>query len=230
MRFLRGLALVLAAIASIAVLGAVVPRPLFAPEGQGPAVRRILLIANPIHTDIALELDAGLVEALPWLRETPPFSEPAARWMMFGWGSRAFYIETPTWSELKPGPLFKAFTIDDAVMHVQATGEIDTSHPAVRQLQLDEAGYARLIDYINRSFVTGTDGRPIRIPGTSYGEHDAFFEAHGPFNALAGCNVWTAAALRAAGLRTGWWNPLPQSLDVSLSLYDGSALMSPLQP
>jgi hypothetical protein len=47
-----------------------------------------------------------------------------------------------------------------------------------------------------------------------------FYEAQGTFNALVGCNVWTATALRSAGLRTGWWNPLPFLLIRSLWYYN----------
>ena len=63
-------------------------------------------------------------------------------------------------------------------------------------------------------------GAPRPIPGSGYGPADLFFEARGRFNALLGCNTWTAAALRAAGLRTGWWNPIPQTLAISLRLND----------
>ncbi len=54
------------------------------------------------------------------------------------------------------------------------------------------------------------------IEGAAYGLDDAFFEARGGFNALAGCNTWTAAMLRQGGLTTGWWTPLPQLLDWSV--------------
>ena len=62
-------------------------------------------------------------------------------------------------------------------------------------------------------------GRADLDPDASYGEFDAFFEA-GNFTALLGCNTWAAAALRKAGLQTGWWNPLPQTLGLSLDLHN----------
>jgi len=58
------------------------------------------------------------------------------------------------------------------------------------------------------------------ILGKGYGRHDAFFDANGSFNALVGCNTWTARALREAGLRTGLWNPVPQTLALSLKFYN----------
>ena len=88
-----------------------------------------------------------------------------------------------------------------------------------RAYDLDEAEFVRLLDFIEKSFQLGSEG-PLRIPGAAYGDYDAFFEANGYFNAVLGCNTWTAAALREAGLQTGWWNPLPQTLAVSLDLHN----------
>jgi uncharacterized protein (TIGR02117 family) len=218
MRALRRVLIALAVVAALLALGAVVPRPFFGVE-QGTPTRHILLVANPIHTDIAVPVDAALIARLPWLSDSElPFA--GAAWMLFGWGGRAFYLETPTWADLKPGPVFKALTLDDSVMHLVATGDIDITHPAVTAFDLDETSYAAMLDFVAASFVTDAAGRPIEIAGKGYTEFDRFFEAHGSFNALVGCNIWTAQALRIAGLQTGWWNPLPQSLAISLALYN----------
>ncbi len=218
---LRRIALAVVAVLTALLLGTIVPRPLLQPaRADAVAGRRILLLANPIHTDIAIPLDAGLLarfEGLARLRLMAGL--PGARYLVFGWGSRAFYIETPTWSDLKPGPLFTALTIDRSVMHVEVAGDIAESQPAVVGFDLSEAEFHRMLDFIENSFQLGPEG-PIAIPGTAYGEFDGFFEANGYFNALAGCNVWTARALRESSLQTGWWNPLPQMLAVSLSLHN----------
>ena len=218
---LRRLALAVVAVLTALLLGTIVPRPLLQPaRADAVASRRILLLANPIHTDIAIPLDAGVLarfEGLARLRLMAGL--PGARYLVFGWGSRAFYIGTPTWSDLKPGPVFTALTIDRSVMHVEVTGDIAEPQAAVVGFDLSEAQFDRLLDFIEKSFQLGPGG-PIAIPGTSYGEFDGFFEANGHFNALAGCNIWTARALRESGLQTGWWNPLPQMLAVSLSLHN----------
>lgn len=138
---------------------------------------------------------------------------------MIGWGGRAFYLETPTWGDLKPLPVFRALTIDSSVMHVDLAGGIDESHPTVTTLDLGPAEFQRLTDFIQTSFVHQA-GEVAVVPDAAYGNSDRFFEAHGYFNAFVGCNTWTAAALRAAGLRTGLWNPLPQTLTLSLKLFN----------
>jgi uncharacterized protein (TIGR02117 family) len=65
------------------------------------------------------------------------------------------------------------------------------------------------------------------IPNAAYSISTASYEANGNFNALVGCNTWTAAALRTAGLRTGWWNPLPATLNWSLDLYNRPSSSQP---
>ena len=207
-------------IAALVLLGATVPRPLWPIEARGAGERRILVLTNPIHTDIAIPVDAVVRARFAFLEEAGmPVGDPGARWLVFGWGGRAFYLETPTWADLKPLPVLKALTLDRAVMHVELAGDIPEPHPAVAGYELDTAGFDRLVEFIAASFET-EGGAPRIVPGASYGAYDRFYEAHGRFNLIVGCNTWTARALRQAGLTTGWWNPLPQSLAVSLDMFN----------
>ncbi len=215
-RFVLAAALLLAALAA----GTLIPRSPEAAAAGEPKTRRILVLSNPIHTDIALPLDAALLRRFGDLaRHGLPMEVAGARYLVFGWGGRSFYVETPTWSDLKPLPLLKGLTIDQAAMHVAVAGEIADPQDGVVPVMIGEAGYDRLLAFIEASFARGPEG-PILIPNAGYGRFDAFFEAPGTFTALVGCNTWTSAALRAAGLRTGWWTPLPQLLGASLRLHN----------
>jgi uncharacterized protein (TIGR02117 family) len=220
---LRWLGAVVFAAALAVAAGTLVPRPLWSAAKAETAMgerHRILVLANPIHTDIAIPITAETLARFPFLGESGmPVAHPNARWLVFGWGGRAFYIETPAWSELKPVPLFKGLTMDSSVIHADVAGEIiePSGHVAGFEIGADE--YERLLSFIEASFAR-TDGRIEAIPDTAYGPNDRFFEANGWFSAVVGCNTWTAKALREAGLRTGWWNPLPVSLSASLTLYN----------
>jgi uncharacterized protein (TIGR02117 family) len=216
----RGLLYFLAIVATLLLAGTLVPRPFFADPQSGAANRRILAVSNPIHTDIVIPLDPEVLARFePLVRAGIKAGLPDARYLVFGWGSRAFYIETPTWAEIKPGPLFSALTLDASVMHVGIADAIEEAKNPVRDFNVTEAEFERLLDFIEISFRTGPDG-PVWIADSSYGEFDGFFEANGRFTALLGCNTWAAAALRKAGLQTGWWNPMPQTLGVSLDLHN----------
>ncbi|RWH68168.1 TIGR02117 family protein [Mesorhizobium sp.] len=217
----RSLATLVAAVLLAAALGTLVPRPLWpAAMAEGEGTRRILVLKNPIHTDIAVPLDDGVRRRFAFLAGAGlPMDAPGARYIVFGWGGRAFYLETPTWSQLKAAPALKALTLDASVMHVDVAGTIKEPHSDVSGFDIDEAHFAALLDYIAASFRQGPNG-PMVVENAGYSTYDRFYEAGGHFNALVGCNTWTAAGLRVAGIRTGWWNPLPVSLWWSMGLYN----------
>ena len=140
--------LVLVAAACVAiVLGTLVPRPLLTPAASSDqATRHILVLASPIHTDIAVPIDHQTLADFAFLRDAGlPVDHPDARWMLFGWGSRAYYMATPTFSDSSFGPLFKALTVDASVMHAEILGALDETDPAVSSFEVPEAGYQRML-------------------------------------------------------------------------------------
>ncbi|RWF52231.1 MAG: TIGR02117 family protein [Mesorhizobium sp.] len=217
----RFLAILVVAIVLAVVLGTFIPRPLLRAAAADPvATRHILVLKNPIHTDIAVPVDDEVRKRFHFLVDDGiPADMTGVRYIVFGWGSRAFYLETPTWSELKAVPVMKALTLDASVMHVDVAGNIVEPHPDVAGFDIREERFAALLDFIAASFQRGPNGA-ILIENAAYSRFDRFYEANGHFNALVGCNTWTAAALRIAGLRTGWWNPLPASLHLSMRIYN----------
>lgn len=222
---LRRLAVALAGflftVAAMVALGILVPRPLLSEPGppQGQPMREILVLANPIHTDIAFPADPDVMERLGFVADDGLETDhPGLHWIHMGWGSRSFYIETPSWADLRPGSLLRAFTIDESAMHVELAGDIDPAMEGVMPIAVSEASMFAMLDEALATFEHDGEGRPILIPHAAYGEFDLFYEAEGRFNALYGCNEWTSRVLRAGGIRTGWWNPLPQSLLWSIRL------------
>jgi uncharacterized protein (TIGR02117 family) len=208
-------------------LGTIVPRPLFmsavveTASDAPSAKRRILILSNPIHTDIALPADPDVLEAFGFISQAGlELDYPGVFWVVFGWGGRSFYTETPTWDDLKPRPVFNALTWDASVMHVRWVGDIPMDAEDLRVLELNEEEFAGLLKDVRDSFAVDASGTPVEITGAAYDAHDIFFEAVGGFNAFLGCNTWTARMLRRTGLRTGWWTPLPVTLNWSLELHN----------
>jgi len=212
-------------------LGTLVPRPFSvsradtgADTGAPPPAeghRRILVLSNPIHTDIALPADPDVLKAFSFVADNGlELDYPGVFWVVFGWGGRSFYVETPTWADLKPGPVINALTWDESVMHVRRAGDIPLGLENVRAIGLPAADFDKLMRGIRDSFQSGADGVPRALEGAAYDPHDIFFPAIGGFNALSGCNTWTARLLREAGVRTGVWTPLPMTLSWSLDLHN----------
>ncbi len=224
---LIGAGLVTLFIAIAIGLGTVVPRPFVFFDSAAATVqpqesgRRILVLSNPIHTDIALPADPDVLKRFGFVSKAGlELDYPGVVWIVFGWGSRSFYIETPTWSDLKPGPVLDALTWDRSVMHVTRVGSIPIPHERVRALELAPEAFDVLVQRIADSFQPDATGLPQSIEGGAYGAHDIFFPAKGGFNAFLGCNTWTAEMLRAANLKTGFWTPLPFTLTWSLDLHN----------
>ena len=205
----------------ICVGGTVIPRPLGSkPLGSDTGRHRILVLRNPIHTDIAIPIDDRIRRDFGFITASGlDLDTPGARYLVFGWGGRSFYTETPTWADLKFMPAFRGLTLDGSVMHVELAGNIALDAPSVTPLEIGDEGRSNLLTFIRGSFADGVGG-PELLPGFAYGPYDAFFEAKGYFSAILGCNTWTAAALRQAGISTGWWTPLPAALLWSIRLHN----------
>lgn len=232
-RIVRRLFGVLLIVATCIGLGTLVPRPFvkslpaLAKAGNGSqppkSARTVLVLSSDIHTDLALPASPELAARFSFMAaDGLDPGQPGVAYIVAGWGGRSFYVETPSWSDLKPGPVFKALSLDRSVMHMGLAGAIDPAHPSVLTIDLDEVEFERLVQSVLASFTLNADGLPALVPGAQYGEYDRFYEAEGWFNALVGCNAWTAGMLRQAGLTTGWWTPMPGLLSASLRLHNPS--------
>lgn len=207
--------------------GAILPKPfVFSSEFEEAALapsamRRVLVLSNAIHSDIALPAEPDVLKEFEFVsNEGLELDYPGVHWIVVGWGGRSFYIETPTWSHLKPGPVLKSFTWDQSVMHVRRAGQIRSDVDSVLAIELSEEDFTQLLFAIKGSFESELNEKPASIPGAAYNEHDLFFPANGGFNAFMGCNVWTAKMLRVADKTTGTWTPLPKLLTWSLKFHN----------
>ncbi|MES2338819.1 MAG: TIGR02117 family protein [Pseudomonadota bacterium] len=164
---------------------------------------RIYVEDNGIHTGIVLPAEGWNDLVRPGDFPDPRYA--AHRWRSFGWGDRAFYVETPTWGQLRPMTVLRAATgSDHTVMHVDAVPE-PRAGGSVRAVLLRPDEYARLIAFIRASFA---EGQPVH----GYGGYDAFYPAHGRYSAIRTCNAWTGEALRHAGVAMGGWTPFSASV------------------
>jgi uncharacterized protein (TIGR02117 family) len=179
---------------------------------QTPDGVEIFVTSTAIHGDVVVPIRNEVVD---WGEHLPArcFSGDVrkATHVAFGWGDKGFYINTPTWDDLKASTVLRAlFWPDDSCMHVvmKERDDISSGGKAVR---ISAEQYQRLVEFIRDSFRTDADGRFQLIEGAAYHSSDAFFEAHGSYHCLNTCNCWVGRALRTAGLRCGWFTPLPKT-------------------
>jgi uncharacterized protein (TIGR02117 family) len=171
-----------------------------------PKEVEMFIRSNGAHTDIVLPIRT---EQVDWSREFPAAhtkaADPGMRYIAFGWGDKGFYLDTPTWADLKFSTAFNAaFWLSTAAMHVTFYHDMPEGPDTVRML-LTRDQYARLIEYIEDSFRRDAAGRVQHIAGHSYGEDDAFYEAHRVYSFLYTCNSWANNALKISGQKASWW-------------------------
>lgn len=178
-------ALFLAACASTAAAPRAGPAP--------PADETVYLIAGGWHTEIGLSRAAA--HDLPDVLAAQ-FAD--ARYLVFGWGERDYYMApNPGLGDvlraLAPGPAV-TLVIPLAAPPTQVFGAGN-----VLALPVSEAGLARLSAFLSASIAKDRGGEPERIaPGPDPGS--VFYAATGTYDLAHNCNTWTAEALEAAGL------------------------------
>lgn len=196
-----GIALVPAGYAFAGLVGGAIPSGGGAPPATGI---RIYVEDNGIHTGIVVPRAAAGVTFDDLVRpgDLADSRYAAHGWRSFGWGERGFYLGTPTWADVKPTTILAAATGSDAVvMHVDHLPD-PAGQRGVYPVTLTPDQYRRLAAHIRASFAPGP-----AIPG--YGPSDVFYPARGRYSAIATCNAWTGAILRASGVPMGAWTPFP---------------------
>ena len=216
-RFLRRLGKTLAALLAVLLayllaaftLGSIV----LTPERHGRRDITLYLLDNGVHTDLALPLANDTYDWTTFIRpEDARDTAFAPAYVAFGWGDRAFYLETPHWRDLKATTAWNAISGQGAtIIHVTFLPPLRaTAHSIAIPVSRDE--YRALVASIRDSFRRSDDGRAIAIGGRAYGDHDAFYEARGSYSLFTTCNTWTNARLKAAGLTHVLWTPFSGSL------------------
>ena len=178
-----------------------------AEKTDNPKEITIYIKTNGAHTDIVVPVRN---DQMDWSREIKYddiiSKDTVYQYLGIGWGDKGFYLETPTWSELKLSVAFKAaFWLSTTAMHAtyyKSMAEDDNC----KKISISREQYARLINYITKWFQKDTDGHFINIKTTAnYGDTDAFYEAKGRYNLFFTCNTWTNSALKACGQKSCVW-------------------------
>ena len=168
----------------------------------------VYLHTNGVHTDIVVPVKTAQMnwgQLLPYANI--PSGDASLQYLAFGWGDKGFYLDTPTWADLKVSTaLVAAFWLGSSAMHTTYLRTVPPG-PDTVPLYLSHAEYEQLIGYIKNSFRLDAAGQAQHIKGHSYGRDDAFYEAKRVYSFLYTCNTWTNDALKASGQKACLWTP-----------------------
>jgi uncharacterized protein (TIGR02117 family) len=179
-----------------------------APAPGAAGVVTIWVESNGVHTGIVVPKVAAGVDwrglARPEHLADPRYARHDH--LSFGWGERAFYLETPTWAEVKPATVLAAAVGSRrTLVHVDHVPQPRVGVD-VRRIVVTEEQYRRLAAFIAASVAPGARAYQ------GYYAYDTFYDGTGRYSAARTCNAWTGAALAHAGVRVGWWTPLPATV------------------
>lgn len=169
----------------------------------------IYIFTNGVHTDIVMPVKNDLQD---WSVKIPFANTRSQRtnykYVGIGWGDKGFYLDTPTWADLKFSTAFKAaFWLSDSAMHCTYYDEMKEGTDCIK-IMISKEQYRKLVRFVENKFDRDLNGDFILIPTSAvYGNDDAFYDAKGKYNFLYTCNTWTNDALKAAGQKAAFWTP-----------------------
>lgn len=167
----------------------------------------IYLLTNGVHSDLVVPVKSAEFD---WSKEIPFENTLSKRtdfkYLSIGWGDKGFYLDTPTWAELKVSTALKAaFWLSESAMHCTFYDEMKVGKDC-KKITLTKPQYQELIAFIREKFDRDQNGKPILIKTDAvYGKDDAFYEAKGSYNFTETCNTWTNDGLKVAGQKAALW-------------------------
>lgn len=172
------------------------------------------LMSNGVHTDLVLPVRHPLRDwgqFLPW-RPDQPNGLQHTDYVAIGWGDRGFYLETPTWAELKASTALKAISgTGQTLMHVTAINGPLHEDTHTRRLTVSPQQYQQLLGYIDQQFVLDQAGKPQAVMG-QYGLNDRFYAARGSYSLFQTCNSWVVTGLKVMGQPAPVWTPFDRPI------------------
>jgi len=167
--------------------------PLFPPR-PGEPTKSVFVINNGWHASFVVRREDIPIEVWP---ESNDF--PEAAYLEVGWGDKDYYMS--------PGfnlwYAFKAlFWPTASVLHIVGFSEpIERFFPEseIIEIPLSLPGFERLCKTVHNSYRHDERGRPIVAGPGLYGE-SRFYLSNEKYHLFKTSNVWTANALRSAGV------------------------------
>ncbi|AWL77945.1 TIGR02117 family protein [Capnocytophaga canimorsus] len=207
--FFRIVLLVVGFVLLYVLLGLLLPLISIKAEATSdPKSVTIYIITNGVHTDLVLPIEN---EFFNWKSKIPlentQSKSTAYQWIAFGWGDKGFYLNTPTWADLKFSTAIKAtFWMSESAMHCTFYEKMYENQNCIK-IEITENQYKNLIQYIDNKFYKDKNGSYIFIDTDAvYGNNDAFYEAEGTYSFMYTCNTWANYGLKAAGQKYALWS------------------------
>ena len=167
--------------------------------------------SNGVHTDVCLPVETNHFD---WKRLVSINDFPkndSFEYITIGWGDKGFFLDTPTWSELKTSTALNAvFLPSSTAMHVAYSEKPKESNLCV-SVKVSEKEYLDIITFVYSTFEK-RKSNIILIKEKGYTIHDNFYEAKGSYHLFRTCNSWTNQVLRKGKIHTSLYAFFPDGI------------------
>lgn len=140
-----------------------------------------------------------------------------ARYLAIGWGSKRFFYEFLTWSDLSFELAVSSTLLGGpSAVHVEYSEDL---RPGLRyyQIKVTRENYLKLVQFIKDSFRLDGSGQVQRIDNFNYFNRDSFYWGRDSYHLFRTCNMWTAQGLAVAQVSRPIWAPFHFGIDRALS-------------
>lgn len=169
----------------------------------------IYIQTNGVHTDIVVPIKNELFDWTTQIKKEHTLATSNnAQFLAMGWGDKGFYLETPTWADLKASVAFKAaFGLSTTAIHATFYTKMKENE-SCKKIMISSNQYSKLVGFMKDSFQKDSKGNFINIKTTAnYGNTDAFYEAKGSYSMIHTCNTWANNALKSCNQKACLWTP-----------------------
>jgi len=167
---------------------------------EGEKDRTIHILYDVVHSGIAIDLKD--INQTKWSQIFPVIQHRKEGYLLFGWGDKETYINTPNLKDLKVSTALKAlFYPTESVVHIRYYPKISRFKDK-KSIQITHEQLLKLEKNILKSF-SSTEKKYI-----GYGRYDLFYDSPYHYTCLNTCNTWTGRELREVNISVSYWTPL----------------------
>ena len=177
----------------------------------------VFLMKSGIHMDFLLPICNELKD---WQEEFPISNtrskDSTYKKIAIGWGSKDFYMNTPTWDDLTIKIfLISNFGLGSSAIHVKYYTDTFPKDSKIVSLKLSDNQYKKLVKYIENSLKrSGTTKSSFILPKNPavMTQNNAYYDAKQTYSLLFTCNSWINNGLKASGQKACLWTPYSQGI------------------
>ena len=176
------------------------------------SIHSVFLMKSGIHVDFLLPISN---EFKDWQEEFPISNtrskDSTYKKIAIGWGSKDFYMNTPTWDDLTLKIfLISNFGLGSSAIQVKYYTDTLPKDSKITSLKLSNNQYKKLVKYIETSLKRSkTNNSSFILPKNPkvLTENNSFYDAKQTYSLLLTCNTWINNGLKASGQKACLWTP-----------------------